>query len=100
MGLKSLQVLKQLSRALTLLNQSSESQRDAPGGKIDLLSGIANDLKIDQKKAPAINKQIAKIVHGLMREKLTDEVLTATQNRYNTLENYECLTSTKVNHLI
>ena len=39
----------------TLINQSSESQRDAPGGKIDLLSGIANELKLDQKKAPAIN---------------------------------------------
>ena len=35
-----------------------------------------------------------------MREKLTDEVLTATQNRYNTPENCECLSSTKVNHLI
>ena len=34
-----------------------------------------------------------------MREKLTDEVLTATQNRYNTPENCDCLTSTKVNHL-
>ena len=84
----------------TLINQSSESQRDVPDGEIDLLSGIANDLKLDQKKAPAINEQIAKIVHGLMREKLTDEVLTATQNRYNTPENCECLTSTKVNHLI
>lgn len=84
----------------TLINQSSESQRDVPYGEIDLLSGIANDLKLDQKKAPAINEQIAKIVPGLMREKLTDEVLTATQNRYNTPENWECLTSTKVNHLI
>lgn len=35
-----------------------------------------------------------------MREKLTDEVLTAAQNRYNTPENCECLASTKVNHLI
>ena len=34
------------------------------------------------------------------REKLTDEVLTATQNPYNTPENCDCLTSTKVNHLI
>ncbi|PFX12228.1 hypothetical protein AWC38_SpisGene23852 [Stylophora pistillata] len=82
----------------TLINQSSESQRDVPDGEIDLLSGIANDLKLDQKKAPAINEQIAKIVHGLMREKLTDEVLTATQNRYNTPENCECLTSTKKPH--
>ncbi|PFX19912.1 Pro-Pol polyprotein [Stylophora pistillata] len=73
---------------------------DVPDGEIDPLSGIANNLKLDQKKAPAINEQIAKIVHGLLREKLTDKVLTATQNRYNTPENYECLTSTKVNHLI
>jgi len=84
----------------TLINQGSASQPDACG-KIGLLSGIANDLKLDQKKAPAVNEQIAKIiVHGLLREKLTDEVLTATQNRHNTPENCECLTSTKVNHLI
>jgi len=36
----------------------------------------------------------------LLREKLTDDVLTATENRYNTPENCEFLTSTKVNHLI
>ena len=35
-----------------------------------------------------------------MREKLLDEVLTATQNRYNMPENCECLASTEVNHLI
>ena len=82
------------------INQSSVSQQDACG-KIKLLSGIANDLKLDQKKNPALNEQIAKIVNGLLREKLTDEVLTATQNRYNTPENCDCLlTSTKVNHLI
>ena len=83
----------------TLINQSSVSQQDACG-KIELLSGIANDLKLDQKKAPALNEQIAKIVHGLLREKLKDEVLTATQNRYNTPENCDCLTSMKVNHVI
>ena len=83
----------------TLISQGSVSQQDACG-KIELLSGIANDLKLDQKKAPAVNEQIAKIVHGLLREKLTDEVLTATQNRYNTPENCDCLTSMKVNHLI
>ena len=43
---------------------------------------------------------MAKIVQGLLRERLADEALTATQNRYNTPENCECLTSTKVNHLI
>jgi len=64
----------------TLINQGSVSRQDACG-KIELLSGIANDLKLDQKKAPAVNEQIAKIAHGLLREKLTDEVLTATQNR-------------------
>ena len=78
----------------TLINQGSVSQQDACG-KIELLSGIANDLKLDQKKAPTVNEQIAKIVHGLLREKLMDEVLTATQNRYNTPENCDCLTSTK-----
>ena len=29
-----------------------------------------------------------------------DKVLTVTQNRYNTPKNCDCLTSTKVNHLI
>ena len=80
----------------SLINQNSESQR----GQIDLLSGIANDLKLDQKKAPAVNEQIAKIVHGLMREKLSDEVLTEKQNHYNRPENCDCLIGTKVKHLI
>ena len=66
----------------------------------ELVSSIANNLKLDQKKANAVNEQIPKIVHGLLREKLTDKVLIATQNRYNTPENCECLSSTKVNHLI
>ena len=51
-----------------LIKQDSVSQRDACG-KIELLSGIANDLKLDQKKAPAVNEQIAKIVQGLLRKK-------------------------------
>ena len=50
-----------------LTNQDSVSQQDACG-KIELLSGIANDLKLDQKKAPAVNEQIAKIVQGLLRK--------------------------------
>lgn len=82
-----------------LISQSSEAQQEA-AGEIDVLSGIANDLKLDHKKGPAVNQHLAKIVHGLMREKLSDEVLTETQNRYNRPENCECLTTTKVNHLI
>ncbi|XP_028517175.1 uncharacterized protein LOC114575812 [Exaiptasia diaphana] len=35
-----------------------------------------------------------------MRVKLSDEVLTETQNRYNRPENCDCLETTKVNHLI
>ena len=85
-----------------LINQSSEPHREATeaGGETDVLSGIANDLKLDHKKGPTVNQQIAKIVQGLMREKLLDDVLTETQNRYNRPENCECLTTTKVNHLI
>ena len=82
-----------------LLNKSSESQQGACAD-IDVLSGIASDLKLDQKQGPPVNEQIAKIVQGLMREKLSDEVLTETQNRYNRPENCDCLTTTKVNHLI
>ena len=85
-----------------LINQSSEPHREATeaGGEIDVLSGIANDLKVHHKKGPAVNQQIAKIGHGLMREKLSDDVLTETQNWYNRPENCECLTTTKGNHLI
>ena len=39
----------------TLINQGSVSQQDVCG-KIELLSDIANDLKLDQKKAPAVNE--------------------------------------------
>lgn len=39
----------------TLINQGSASQPDACS-KIELLSGIVNDLKLDQKKAPAVNE--------------------------------------------
>ena len=59
-----------------------------------------NDLKLDQKKAPAVNEHVAKIVQGLLGEKLADEVLTATQKRHNTPKNCECLSGTKVIHLI
>lgn len=65
-----------------------------------MLSGIANDFKLDHKKAPDVKKHLAEIVHGLMRVKLLDEVLTETQNRYNRPVNYECFTTTKVSHLI
>ena len=47
----------------TLISQGSVSQQDARG-KIELLSGIANDLKLDQKKVPAVNEQIGKITYG------------------------------------
>lgn len=82
-----------------LISQSSESHWEA-GGKIDVLSGIANDVKLDHKKAPDVKKHLGEIVHGLMREKLLEEVLTETQNRYNRPVNYECFTTTKVSHLI
>ena len=86
-------------QSINLINQGSESQPDA-WGKMDLLSSIANDLKLDQKKAPAVNEHIAQIFRGLLREKVTDEVLSATQNRYDTPENSECITSTKANYFI
>ena len=65
-----------------------------------MLSGIANDLKLEQKKAPAIKEQLPKTVQSLMREKLDDEVLTETKTRYLLPENCDSLTRTKVNHLI
>jgi hypothetical protein len=61
---------------------------------------IAQDFKLAQQKAPAVNEQIAKIVHGLMREKLSEEVLTETLSCYNRPDNCESLITTKVIHLI
>ena len=55
---------------------------------------------LDEKKAPAVNEQVAKIVRGLMREKLSGDVLTDTQNRYTRPENRDGLETTKINHLI
>ena len=99
MGAKKPRSGESTEQSINILKyQDSVFQQDACG-KIELLSSIANDLKPYQKKAPAVNEQIAKIVQGLLREKLTEEVLTVTQNRYNPPENYECLTSTKVNQV-
>lgn len=79
-----------------LISQSSEPHREASGE--DVLSEIANYFKLDNKKGPAVNQHLAKIV--LMREKLSEEVLTETKNRYNRPENCDCLSTTKVSHLI
>ena len=82
------------------LNVQAETPTDSNSHDIPVLSGIANDLKLEQKKAPAINEQLAKTVQSLMREKLDDEVLTETKIRYLLPENCDSLTRTKVNHLI
>ena len=80
--------------------QSGSPATDSISHDIPVPSGIANDLKLEQKKAPAINEQLAKIVKSLMHEKLDDEVLTETKTRYLLAENCDSLTTTKVNHLI
>ena len=46
---------EQRINTLIVMNQCSVSQQDVCG-KIELLSDIANDLKLDQKKAPAVNE--------------------------------------------
>lgn len=74
-----------------LISQSSESHQEA-SGKIDVLTGIANDVKLDHKKGPVANQHLAKIVHGLMGEKLPGE----RQNQYSTPENCECFTTTNL----
>lgn len=65
-----------------------------------ILAGIASNLKLGQKKAPAVNSQFAGILKEVMREKLDDDVLTETKNRYTRPENCECLEPTQVNYLI
>ncbi|KAJ7386681.1 hypothetical protein OS493_006689 [Desmophyllum pertusum] len=96
---KSQKSVASTEQSIVRINQRSKPQR-AACADIDVLSGITSDFKLDQKQAPAVNEQIAQIVQGLMRENLSDEVLTEIQNRYNRPENCDCLTTTKVNYLI
>ena len=85
-----------------LINQSSQSSAtealhtSAGNNDLYILSGIANDLKLEQKKGPAVHEQLAKVVQSLMQEKLEAQ----TQKCYLTPENCDSLTTTKVNHLI
>ncbi|XP_028408601.1 uncharacterized protein LOC114531147 isoform X2 [Dendronephthya gigantea] len=88
-----------------LINQNSqvsgkETQINTNNDDLHVLSGIANDLKLEQQKSPAVNEQLAKIVQSLMREKLDDDVLAQTQKRHLIPENCDSLATTKVNHLI
>ena len=76
---------------------SHSNSHDIP---VPVLSGITNDLKLEQQKTPAINEQLANIVQSSMREKLDDEVLAETKTRYLISENCDSLTSTKVNHIM
>jgi len=80
--------------------EDKSSNPQTKKGENSLLAGIASELKLGQKKAPAVNEQFASILKEVMREKLNDEVLTETKNRYIRPENCECLEPTKVNHLI
>ena len=84
----------------SLINQSSESQQQFVRKLTfcQALRTISNLIK--RRLLLHVNEQIAKIVHGLMREDISDEVLTQKQNRYNRPENCDCLTGTKVYHLI
>jgi len=45
-----------------------------------MLADIANDFKLDNKESPAVNQHLAKIAQGRMTRKLSDEVLSETQN--------------------
>ena len=44
-------------RITKLISQSPESQQEA-AGKIDVLSGIANNLKLDHMKVPAVKQHL------------------------------------------
>ena len=44
-------------RITKLITQSSESQQEA-AGKIDVQSGIANNLKLDHTKVPAVKQHL------------------------------------------
>ena len=64
------------------------------------LVGIASNLKLGQKKAPAVNAQFAGMLKEVMHVKLDDDVLTETKNRYTRPVNCKCLEPTQVNHLL
>ena len=84
-----------------MLPKDSDALNDSQNHseEIEVLAGIADTFKLDAKKAPAVNEQVAKIVRGFMREKLSEDVLTDTQYRYKRPENCDCLETTKINHL-
>ena len=70
-----------------LLPKGSDALNDEqnPSEEIEVLAGIADTFKLDENKAPAVNEQVAKIVGGLMREKLSEDVLTDTRDLKNSI---------------
>ena len=62
------------------------------------LAGIASNLKLGQKKAPAANAQFAGILREVIRVKLDDDIDRNEKSLYHT-ENCECLEPTQFNHL-
>ena len=85
---------------LTLTNNTNQTDPESFKEENSTLAGIASNLKLGQKKAPAVNAQFAGILKEVMRVKLDDDVLTETKNRYTRPVNCECLEPTQVNHLL
>ena len=89
-----------VNNQLTLTNDTNPTDPESFKEENSTLAGIASNLKLGQKKAPAVNAQFAGILKEVMRVKLDDDVLTETKNRYTRPENCECLEPTQVNYLI
>ena len=85
---------------LTLTNNTNQTDPESFKEENSTLAGIASNLKLGQKKAPAVNAQFAGILKEVMRVKFDDDVLTETKNRYTRPVNFECLEPTQVNHLL
>ena len=83
-----------------MTNNTNQTDPESFKEENSTLAGIASNLKLGQKKAPAVNAQFAGILKEVMRVKLDDDVLTETKNRYTRPVNCECLEPTQVNHLL
>lgn len=64
-----------------MLPKGSDALNDPqnPSEEIEVLAGITDIFKLAEKKAPAVNEQVAKVLRGLKGEKLSEDVLTGAQ---------------------
>ena len=63
----------------------------------NVIDKLTNSLQLKGNTGPAINQELAQLVEKLMREKPSEDKLTELKKLYETPENCDSLTETKVN---